>query len=133
MAPIAHRRGRRRVVERETASSVTVCFVERRRRVSDCKLPAMSLFITELIRAANEIDKLSAHEVSRLLDRSVDTIREMREQMGAVGGQRARDVTTLLQLASARAKQLSPEDARDTLLDAAYIIRVLRMMQHGQE
>ncbi|MDE4561275.1 hypothetical protein LOF24_24860 [Sinorhizobium meliloti SM11] len=34
-------------------------------------------FIAELIRAANEADRLTPFEVKRLLNRSVDTIREM--------------------------------------------------------
>ncbi|WDZ81580.1 hypothetical protein PWG15_35160 (plasmid) [Ensifer adhaerens] len=93
----------------------------------------MSLSIADLIRAANEIEKLSPQQIGRLLEQSVDTIRDMREQIGGVGGGRARDVTIDLQAASSRAPDLSPEDARDSLLDAAYFIRVLRMMQSCQE
>ena len=90
-------------------------------------------FVSELIRAANEIEKLTPHEMSRLLDRSVDTIRDLREQTDRVGSRRAKDVLIDLQVASARARDLSPEDARDTLLDAAEIIRALRIMQDGEE
>jgi hypothetical protein len=42
-------------------------------------------FIAELIRAANEAAKLSPYEISRLLNRSVATIRDMREQTGIPG------------------------------------------------
>ncbi|CCE94662.1 hypothetical protein SFHH103_00158 [Sinorhizobium fredii HH103] len=37
-------------------------------------------FIAELIRAANEADRLSQFEVKRLLNRSIATVRDMREQ-----------------------------------------------------
>ncbi|MGY5795557.1 hypothetical protein ACXHXM_36210 len=33
-------------------------------------------FIAELIRAANETDTLTVHEISRLLDRSIDSERD---------------------------------------------------------
>lgn len=46
-------------------------------------------FIAELIRAANEADKLTPFEVRRLLNRSVATIRDMREQTGIPGSNRA--------------------------------------------
>jgi hypothetical protein len=49
-------------------------------------------FIAELIRAANEVEKLTPYELSRLLDRSVDTIRDMRDQTGIAGSHSAKDV-----------------------------------------
>ncbi|WVT77811.1 hypothetical protein QM996_32220 (plasmid) [Sinorhizobium chiapasense] len=85
-------------------------------------------FISELIRAANEVEKLTPFEVSRLLDRSVDTIREMREQAGVGGNRRAKDVVIDLGIASARVRDLSTEDIRDTLIDAADVIRALRII-----
>jgi len=42
-------------------------------------------FIAELIRAANAIEKLTHYEVSRLLDLSIDTIRDMCRQTGGAG------------------------------------------------
>ncbi|MBZ7927105.1 hypothetical protein LAC81_34680 (plasmid) [Ensifer adhaerens] len=96
-------------------------------------MSSIHAFICELIRAANEVEKLTPHEMSRLLDRSVDTIRDLREHTDRVGNRRAKDVLIDLQVASARARDLSPEDARDTLLDAAEIIRALRIMQDGDE
>lgn len=47
-------------------------------------------FISELTRAANEPEKLSPYELSGLLDRSIDTTRDMREQTGIAHG--AKDV-----------------------------------------
>ncbi|WP_457661492.1 hypothetical protein [Sinorhizobium medicae] len=80
-------------------------------------------FIAELIRAANEVERLTCCQISRLLDRSVDTIREMRRKTGIVGGHHTRDVEINLELASARALDLSTAEARDVLLDAADILR----------
>ncbi len=85
-------------------------------------------FVSELIRAANEVEKLTPSEVSRLLDRSVDTIRDMREQAGVAGNMRTNDVVINLGIASARVKDLSIEDIKDTLIDAADVIRALRII-----
>lgn len=90
-------------------------------------------FISELIRAANEVERLTPFEVSRLLDRSVDTIRDMRERAGLVANERANDVVIDLGIASARVRDLSIEEIRDTLIDAADVIRALRIILAEQE
>jgi hypothetical protein len=46
-------------------------------------------FIAELVRAANEIEKLDPTEARRLLNRAVNTIRYMREEVSASLGQGA--------------------------------------------
>ncbi|ACP24947.1 hypothetical protein NGR_c11620 [Sinorhizobium fredii NGR234] len=55
-----------------------------------------TVFIAELIRAANEADRLTSFEIKGLLNRSIATIRDMREQRGsrwlAVGVGRSRSV-----------------------------------------
>ncbi|MBK5571883.1 hypothetical protein [Ensifer sp. SSB1] len=90
-------------------------------------------FISELIRAANEIERLTPFEVSRLLDRSVDTIRDMRERAGLVANGGANDVVIDLGIASARVRDLSIEEIRDTLIDAADVIRALRVILAERE
>ncbi|MGO4622999.1 hypothetical protein AB4Z34_28460 [Ensifer sp. 2YAB10] len=90
-------------------------------------------FISELIRAANEVERLTPFEVSRLLGRSVDTIRDMREQAGLVANGRANDVVIDLGIASALVRDLSVEDIRDTLIDAADVIRALRVILAERE
>lgn len=55
-------------------------------------MSSIHAFICELIRAANEVEKLTPREMSRLLDRSVDTIRDLRGQTEIAGSRRARDV-----------------------------------------
>ncbi|MDX0469935.1 hypothetical protein [Sinorhizobium meliloti] len=89
-------------------------------------------FIAELIRAANEADKLTPFEIKRLLNRSVATIRDMREQTGIPGSNRAKDVVIALQVAAARADALTVEEIRDNLLDAADIIRTLKIILDGK-
>ncbi|PDT47429.1 hypothetical protein CO661_11835 [Sinorhizobium fredii] len=49
-------------------------------------------FIAELVRAANEADRLTRFEVKRLLNRSIGTIRDIRKQTGIPGSSRAKDV-----------------------------------------
>jgi hypothetical protein len=85
-------------------------------------------FISELIRAANESDRLTHYEMSRLFDRAIDTIRDMREQTSAKETHRARDVLINLRISSARARDLSAEEVRDALVDAADVIRALKIL-----
>ncbi len=72
-------------------------------------------FIAELIRAANEVDHLSHYEICRLLDRSVDAIRDMRDQAGIAALRSARDVVIDLRISSERVRTLSAEEIRDVL------------------
>ncbi|WP_336621036.1 MULTISPECIES: hypothetical protein [unclassified Sinorhizobium] len=88
-------------------------------------------FIAELIRAANEADRLSAFEVKRLINRSIATIRDMREEVGILSSNRAKDVVIDLQVAAARADGLSATEIRDILIDAAEVIRTLKIVLDG--
>ncbi|MCA1371388.1 hypothetical protein I6F15_29200 [Bradyrhizobium sp. BRP14] len=89
-------------------------------------------FVSELIRAANEPNKLTADEVSRLLDRSIDTIGDMREQTGVAGSHSAKDVLIDFRVARERARDLSAEEIRDALVDAADVIRTLKIVLDGE-
>lgn len=106
-------------------SAVTIVF--------QVQMSQTTAFISELIRAANEIERLTPFEVSRLLDRSVDTIRDMRERAGLVANGGANDVVIDLGIASARVRDLSIEEIRDTLIDAADVIRALRVILAERE
>ncbi|WP_037456438.1 hypothetical protein [Sinorhizobium fredii] len=85
-------------------------------------------FIAELIRAANDPDKLSPFVVTRLLNRCISTIRDMREQTGGSRSNRTKDVLIDLQAAVARAEDLTSDEIRDALVDAADLIRTLKIM-----
>ncbi|WP_164850562.1 hypothetical protein [Sinorhizobium medicae] len=52
----------------------------------------------------------------------------MREQTGAVEAHRGRDVLIELQISSERARDLSPEEVRGALVDAADVIRTLKIV-----
>jgi hypothetical protein len=90
-------------------------------------------FIAELIRAANEADKLTPFEVKRLLNRSIATTRDMREQTGTIGSNHAKDVVIDLPAAAARAECLSAAEVRDALIDAADVIRTLKILVDGKD
>lgn len=90
-------------------------------------------FIAELIRAANEADRLSPLEIKRLLNRSIATIRDMQEQTGIPSNNRTKDVLIDLQVSAARADHLSAAEIGDVLLDAADIIRTLKIALDGKE
>nr|WP_179875601.1 hypothetical protein [Sinorhizobium sp. BJ1] len=52
----------------------------------------------------------------------------MREQTGAIETHRARDVLIDLRISSERARALSAEEVRDALVDAADVIRTLKIL-----
>ncbi|CAN7623559.1 hypothetical protein [Neorhizobium sp. LjRoot104] len=54
-------------------------------------------FIAELVRAANEVEKLRGEEARRLLNRAITTIRDMRETIGIPHSNTAADVVIDLQ------------------------------------
>ncbi|CCF21869.1 conserved protein of unknown function [Pseudorhizobium banfieldiae] len=45
-------------------------------------MSAVTEFVVELVRAANEVEKLGSFERRRLFERAVTTIRDMRETIG---------------------------------------------------
>lgn len=87
-------------------------------------------FVSELVRAANEVEKLDPAEARRLLNRAVNTTRYMREQVGIPGGETAGDVVVDLQTAAVAlglGKRTSAEIA-SALLTAAGVIRDLHIV-----
>ncbi|WP_105435672.1 hypothetical protein [Neorhizobium tomejilense] len=87
-------------------------------------------FIAELVRAANEVEKLNPAEARRLLNRAVNTIRYMREQVGIPGSQTAGDVVVDLQTAAVALGlgNRSPDQIKAALLDAAGMLRDLHIV-----
>ncbi|MDM9648257.1 hypothetical protein [Rhizobium sp. S163] len=82
-------------------------------------------FVSELVRAANEVDRLNAHESEHLLLRAVTTIRDLREIIGIpVYGTELDAVIKLNALASATG-QAAMQEIRDGLLEAADMVRTL--------
>ena len=84
-------------------------------------------FISELVRAANEHEKLSSDEVTRLLDRAITTVRELREHAGItpiIG----RDALIYVQTVSAGSARVPKEEWHHGLLHAAEMIRDLHIV-----
>lgn len=85
-------------------------------------------FIFELLRAANEIGKLDSYQRRRLLDRAVSTVREGRDQVGISPSNTAVDAVIDLQTMAASIDRQSDEDVKAALLDAADMIRTLKIV-----
>lgn len=87
-------------------------------------------FIPELLRAANEADKLTRPEVSRLLKRAAATIRDLRALVAVSGRQAAEKTDIAFQLDElSKIVDRSPSaDISRALLDAADTMRTLRIL-----
>lgn len=99
-----------------------------------CTLPYMSLttaFISELIWAANQAEHLTNLVKRRLLERAVVTIREMREQVGIPESKTKADAVIDLQTTAAGIERRTEEQVKAALLDAADMIRILRIILDG--
>lgn len=95
----------------------------------------VSAFISELIRDANQIDKLGDFQKRRMLERAVTIIREMREQTGIRGGDTNSDMVIDLQTTAAALTlgKRSNQQVSEAMLDAAEAIRVLKILFDGKE
>lgn len=85
-------------------------------------------FVAELFRAANELEKLTEFEKRRLLERAVASIRDMRDQTGIAGRSLYADPVTDFQTIAASIDRRSDETVKAALLDAAGIIRTLKII-----
>ncbi|WP_312412441.1 hypothetical protein [Shinella sp.] len=80
--------------------------------------------ISELIRAANEVDRLSASEVKRLLDRAISEISDLRHQVGIIPIL-GRDAAIYVSTVAAGADRVPREEWHHGLLHAAEMMRDL--------
>ncbi len=85
-------------------------------------------FVSELVRAANQVKRLTAHEKRRLLERAVVTIREMRDQAGIPSSDTEADAVIDLQTTAAGIERRTDEQIKAALLDAADMIRTLHIL-----
>ena len=85
------------------------------------KAVEVEAFATRLNQAAAEIEDISAIEASRLLDRAIDIIRELRERSGVVVDPR-KDALIYLRTASAGAARIEREEWQHALRHAADMI-----------
>ncbi|MBB4214622.1 hypothetical protein FHT79_001777 [Rhizobium sp. BK212] len=82
-------------------------------------------FVSELVRAANEPDRLTVSEIQHLLFRGITTISDLREQVGIPGSGTNRDMIITLNGAAAGADKLSADEASAALSETADLIRTL--------
>ena len=88
-------------------------------------------FITELYRAGNEAGKLTPFEAERLLERAGAAIRDMRSAVPETGLlEKIDDRLAIIEGFAKNIAGLPPQLLAHGLLDAADIIRALRLVQH---
>jgi DNA polymerase III epsilon subunit-like protein len=92
------------------------------------RMTATTDFISELVRAANEAHKLEYSEARRLLERSVVTIRDMREHIGIPASNTSHDAVFDLQTVAASIERHDTGKTSRALLDAADMIRTLHIV-----
>ncbi|WP_426130239.1 hypothetical protein [Pararhizobium sp. PWRC1-1] len=88
-------------------------------------------FIAELIRAANEIGRLTPAERTKLMVRGARTIRELRLMTGIRSGA-GRDALNDLEIAALKSEKGSHQDAQKVLLEMADMIRMLKIVLDGK-
>lgn len=84
-------------------------------------------FVTELVRAANEIDKVSSPEVTRMLHRAIVSIRDLRESLGIPGSGTVADEVIGLFDAATDSEKLDAASRATALLRAADMLRTLHV------
>jgi acyl-CoA reductase-like NAD-dependent aldehyde dehydrogenase len=86
-------------------------------------------FVSELIRAANEIERVPMQERGALLRRAAITIRQFEGEFGELGDSSpVKDIVD----ASLLPKVIHNEEVRDTLLHAAEMIRLQYMAEQAK-
>lgn len=91
-----------------------------------------SAFVSELLRAANDVERLGPPEVRRLLHRAIVCIRDQREFVGIAGSGTPSDEIIVLMNVATRAERFTRSDWARALLDAAEMIRALRIVADTQ-
>jgi len=96
-------------------------------------MSATTIFISELVRAANELRKLDDYQRSRLLYRAIATIRDGREQVGVPQTKTAADVVVDLQTIAASVYRRSDDEVKAAFLNAANTIRTLKIVLDAKD
>lgn len=90
-------------------------------------------FVAELVRAANEVEKLDAYEMAHLLERSMMTIREMRASRGIRLKRQAKDPLIDIENAQDRVMRgiVVLDEVASALSDASEMIREMHFTGYG--
>jgi len=89
------------------------------------EMSSIPSFVAELVRSANETDRLSDFEAARLLRRSIAIIRDLRETVGIPSDGTEHDAVIQLDRLALNADSASREGLRSGLLEAADMVRTL--------
>jgi hypothetical protein len=94
----------------------------------------VSAVIAELIKDANQIEKLGDFEKRRMLERAVTTIRDMWEEIGVPPTKTMRDEVIDLKTTAALIERgnVSNEHVKNTMLEAAEMLRTLKIVLDGK-
>ncbi|MEI2302517.1 hypothetical protein [Ensifer sp. MJa1] len=84
-------------------------------------------FVSELVWAASQADHLTTFEKRRLLQRAVVTINEMRQQASIPDNSTKQDSGIAFQSLAGAVEAQTGEQIKTALLDAANMIRTLRI------
>jgi hypothetical protein len=95
--------------------------------VPGAKVASTPQLISELIRAANEVDKLSAFEVARLLDRAISEVSDLRHRAGIIPIP-GRDAALYVRKVAAGADRVPRGEWHHSLLYAAEMVRDLHIV-----
>ncbi|MGO7169755.1 hypothetical protein [Rhizobium leguminosarum] len=82
-------------------------------------------FVAELVRAANEVDRLTAREIESLLPRAMTTVRDLREQAGIPGSGTDDDAIVRLDIVAKGVVTFSQANISASLREAADLVRTL--------
>ena len=88
-------------------------------------------FVFELIRAANETDRLTKPERARLLERAANTIRDYRDEIaisGAPANSQPGDIEHELREVARLIDMFTAEEVSAQILEAARVIKDLRVI-----
>lgn len=82
-------------------------------------------FVAELVRAANEVDRLTASEIESLLLRATTTVRDLRDQAGLPGSGTEHDAIVRLDIAAKGVVTFSRANISASFREAADLVRTL--------
>jgi hypothetical protein len=90
-------------------------------------------FIAELIRAANRVERIGEFEKTRLLEQAYITIRDGRYKVGMRPSKRKADASLDLLTMSRAIPRHTDAEVRAALLDAAEMIRTLKIVLDAKD
>lgn len=91
-------------------------------------MESLPQIVSELVRAANEYDRLGDFEKRRLLDRAYRTVQEARGEIGVAPELADTDAAIDFLTISRAPDRFTDEDIREAILDAADMIKNLKII-----